>query len=51
MEALTECKFYDEKRKDCKALKKCYCKTEDKVCSFFKSKKGAELNGLAENKH
>ena len=50
MEALTECIFYDKKRDDCKALKQCYCKVEAK-CSFFKNKEGAELNGLAKNKH
>lgn len=49
MEAKKDCKFYDEKRKDCNALKMAYCKFEAK-CSFYKQK-GAELNGLEKNQY
>ena len=49
MEAKKDCIFYDEKRKDCKALKLAYCQIESK-CNFYKCK-GAENNGLEKDKH
>ena len=49
MEPKKDCKFYDKKRRDCKALKMAYCQLEEK-CSFYKPK-GAVKNGLEKNKY
>ena len=39
------CKFYNETRKRCNALKEIYCeKDEGKPCSFYKPKQDDELN-------
>lgn len=42
------CRFYDNKRKKCIALKKLYCELEEKQCVFYK-KKGSEVNDKNEN--
>lgn len=31
-----DCDFYDEKKKNCTALKKLYCSLEKRPCKFYK---------------